>query len=435
MFALVDCNSFYVSCEQAFQPRLAGKPVVVLSNNDGCIVSRSSEAKVIGIRMGMPYFQAKPLLAQHHGQAFSSNYALYGDMSRRVMGHLAEAAPEIEVYSIDEAFLNLTGMQRTESLEAYGRRLRHEVLQYTHIPTCIGIAPTKTLAKLANRVAKRYDACNHVLLLESAEQREWALKQVPVEEVWGIGRRYALKLHEQGITTAASLARVSDAWARKHLGGVVGARIVRELQGQSCLEIIPQDTDGPLARQSVAFTRSFGTPLAAYPPLAGAVAAFTSRAAEKLRRQHSATNMLTVFLGKSRFGPEPPPYTSSVTLNLPVATSDTAELIRYAQTALKKLWRPNSHYQKAGVVFDGLETAGQQQLQLFEDAGQVELRVRLMAELDQLNSRYGAGTIGFAAALAGKEESWAGKKNLRTPAYTTSFEELWRINMDGNSFS
>ncbi|MCB2380183.1 Y-family DNA polymerase [Hymenobacter sp. BT635] len=431
MFALVDCNNFYVSCERAFQPRLEGRPVVVLSNNDGCIVSRSNEAKELGIRMGTPYFQAKPVLDQHQGHVFSSNYALYGDMSRRVMGYLADVAPEVEVYSVDEAFLNLAGMAHwQDGLEAYGHQIRQEIRRYVHLPTCVGIAPTKTLAKLANHIAKKQVEHGGVLYLDSPERCRWALAQVAVEDVWGVGHQHALRLHEQGIRTAAELAGVSEVWARKHLGGVVGARLVRELQGRSCLEITPVES-GARQRHSIAHTRSFGTPLTAYQQLLGAVAAFTTRAAEKLRRQNSAVNILTVFISRNRYGPELPPYTHSATLSLPVATDDTAELIRYARTALKRIWQAGVPYKKAGVIFNGLETAGQQQLNLFEAPTRAAERVRLMAELDKLNARYGAGTVGFATALAGKEGGWAGKKDLRTPAYTTSFEELWCIHMDG----
>jgi DNA polymerase V len=434
MFALVDCNNFYVSCERAFQPQLEGIPVVVLSNNDGCIVSRSAEAKALGIPMGEPYFKVKPLLEQHGARVFSSNYTLYGDMSSRVMGYLADVAPEVEIYSVDEAFVNLTGMERwLGGLDAYGRRLRREIKQYTHIPTCVGIAPTKTLAKLANRVAKKRPELEGVLYLDTDERRQWALEQVAVEDVWGIGHQYAAKLHQYGVTTAALLARVKEPWARKHLGGVVGARLVRELQGYACLDMAPSE-DGTLARKSIACTRTFGQTLTDYQDVLGAVAAFTTRAAEKLRRQGSAVNVLTVFISKNRFGTEPPPYTVSATLKLPVATSDTAELIRYARTMLRRLWRPGTSYKKAGVVFDGLEAAGQQQLSLFEPAAQTEHRTRLLAEVDKLNQRYGSGTVGFAVALAYKRPNgsvWAGKRQMRSGAYTTCLEELWRINMDG----
>ena len=432
MFALVDCNNFYVSCERAFQPALNGVPVVVLSNNDGCIISRSAEAKALGLKMGEPLFQARPLIQQHQVRVFSSNYALYGDMSSRVMNYLTDVAPEVEVYSIDEAFLGLQGMERYHGpLEAYAREVRAQVRQRTHIPTCVGIAPTKTLAKLANRVAKKDPALDGVLALDTPGRRQWALAQVPVEEVWGIGRQYATRLHALGLTTAASLASCSEAWARKHLGGVVGARLVRELQGFPCHQLSPSE-DGSLSRKSIACTRTFGRPLSAFPDLLGAVTAFASRAAEKLRRQGSVAHVLTVFISQSRFGPAPPPHTRSAQLTLPTATSNTLELVRYAHALLNRLWQPGTIYQKAGVVLDGFEGAGQPQLSLFEKAPEVTRpqSAALMQRLDQLNARDGRATVQVATALAPKGKPtapWQGQQQHRTRACTTSWDELWEI--------
>ena len=335
MYALVDCNNFYVSCERVFQPRLEGRPVVVLSNNDGCVISRSAEAKALGLRMGDPYFQVKPLLEQHHVAVFSSNYALYGDMSRRVMWYLSQIAPAVEVYSIDEAFLDLHGMERflVESLDTFARTVRANVLARTGIPTCVGVAPTKTLAKLANRLAKKSPAMGGVCSLDTDERRRGALEQVAVEDVWGIGRQYAQKLYAAGITTAAGLAGCSEAFARQHLGGVVGARLVRELQGVPCQGLAPSE-DGTRARRSLCCSRTFGQPLRAFPDVLGAVSAFASRAAEKLRKQGDAAHLLTIFLSKSRYSQEPPPYSGSVVLTLPVASNDTGELVRVARAAL-----------------------------------------------------------------------------------------------------
>ena len=430
MYALVDCNNFYVSCERAFQPRLEGRPVVVLSNNDGCIVSRSAEAKALGIAMGEPLFKVKALVEQHGVQALSSNYALYGDMSGRVMSYLATQAPELEVYSIDEAFLSLHGMEPYfGSLESYARQIQTEVKRRTHIPTCIGLAPTKTLAKLANRVAKKDASFGGVLLLDSPERRQWALGRVPVEDVWGIGRQYATKLYNLGITTAAGLARCSEAMARKHLGGVVGARLVRELQGYPCHRLNPSE-DGTLARQSIACTRTFGRPLAQFEDVMGAVASFASRAAEKLRRQESAASVLTVFLSQNRFGNTPPPHTRSAQVTLPVATSHTSELVRFARALLGRLWQPGVVYVKAGVILDGFEQGGQEQLSLFATDGG-ERAARLMQKLDALNQRYGKGSVQVATALGGGPSNsttpWKGQQQRRTPAYTTSWDELWQV--------
>ena len=435
MFALVDCNNFYVSCERAFQPALAGVPVVVLSNNDGCLISRSAEAKALGFAMGEPLFQARERIRQHGVRVFSSNYALYGDMSRRVMGYLAATAPEVEIYSIDEAFLSLHGLETYFGpLEAFARRLRAELLRRTHIPTCVGIAPTKTLAKLANRLAKKDPALAGVLHLDTPARCQWALAQVPVADVWGIGRQHSLMLQSHGIGTAADLARCSEAFARRHLGGVVGARLVRELRGQPCHQLHASE-DGTLARRSIACTRSFGRPLAALADVRGAVAAFATRAAEKLRRQGSAAHVLTVFISQNRFGPAPPPHTRAAHCTLPTATSNTLEIVGHAQALLARLWQPGRTYVKAGVLLDGFEAAGQPQLSLFGPPPAAAPATRpqaaaLMQRLDQLNARYGRATVQVAAALPAKGEAaapWLGQAQHRTPARTTSWAELWEV--------
>jgi DNA polymerase V len=430
MFALVDCNNFYVSCERAFQGKLRGVPVVVLSNNDGCIVSRSQEAKALGIKMGEPYFKVKPLLEQHGVRVFSSNYALYGDMSRRVMHYLSSVVPDIEIYSIDEAFLDFRGMERYQGcLATYAANIKEEVYRRTHIPTCIGIAPTKTLAKLANQLSKKNPALGGICYLDTKEKCQWALEQVAVADVWGIGRQYAARMHDAGIRTAAALAKCSDSWVRKYLGGVVGARLVRELQGIPCHAFQPCE-GGTTVRQSIACTRSFGTPLSTFADLLGAVSAFTSRAAEKLRRQGSAVNTMTVFIGKNKYSTDLPPYTFSTVVALPVPTDDTSNLLRHARIALKRIWQPGMPYIKAGVVLAGLETAGQQQLDLFSTSNNGETRTRLLQDLDQLNQRFGAGTVQFATAMIpkGKQQvPWLGNSDFKSGAYTTNWDELWAL--------
>ncbi|MBC6605393.1 Y-family DNA polymerase [Hymenobacter sp. BT188] len=431
MFALVDCNEFYVSCERAFQNKLKGLPVVVLSNNDGCIISRSAEAKALGIKMGEPYFKVKPLLTQHEVRVFSSNYVLYGDMSRRVMHYLSSVVPDVEIYSIDEAFLDLRGMERYHGcLAKYATDIKQEIYRRTHIPTCVGIGPTKTLAKLANRITKKNPALGGICYLDTGAKRQWALEQVAVEDVWGIGRQYATKLHDAGICTAAALAQCSESWVRKHLGGVVGARLVRELQGFPCHAFQPCEDGATPERQSIACTRTFGKPLSTFADLLGAVGAFASRAAEKLRRQGSAVNTMTVFISKNKYGTEPPPYTFSTVVALPVATDDTSDLLRYARIALKRIWQPSSVYIKAGVVLAGLETAGQQQLGLFSTSNKGEARARLLQELDQLNQRFGAGTVRFATASIPKGKQsvpWLGNADFKSGAYTTNWDELWAL--------
>jgi DNA polymerase V len=444
MFGLVDCNNFYVSCERVFQPRLEGRPVVVLSNNDGCIISRSAEAKALGLRMGDPYFQVKALLRQHEVQVFSSNYTLYGDMSRRVMHYLGAMVPGVEIYSIDEAFLELGGLDQhltpyLGTVEALARRIRAGVKSRTGIPVCVGVAETKTLAKLANRLAKKDIGLGGVLHLDSTERRKWALGQVAVGDVWGVGRQYAQKLAAAGVDSAADLARVSDAWARKHLGGVVGARLVRELQGYPCSGLAPSE-DGTQSRQSISCSRTFGRALREQKLVRGAVASFVARAAEKLRRQGELAHVLTVFISKNRFGPDagaPGGHSRSAVMTLPVASSDTRELTARAAQLVARLWEPGATYVKAGVVLAGLEPPGGQQLGLFEAApvraaapAATGQGARLMTTLDGLNERFGRGTVQLAAALGpkgGGPVPWKGQAAWRTPAYTTRLEDLLTV--------
>ncbi len=445
MFGLVDCNNFYVSCERVFQPRLEGRPVVILSNNDGCIISRSAEAKALGLKMGDPYFQVKEQLRRDSVQVFSSNYTLYGDMSRRVMHYLGASVPGVEIYSIDEAFLDLSGLEQRltpylGNLTDLAQRLRVGVKARTGIPVCVGVAPTKTLAKLANRLAKKDAGLGGVLYLDSGERRAWALKQVAVGDVWGVGRQYAQKLTAAGVDSAADLSRVSEAWARRFLGGVVGARLVRELQGYPCAGLAPSE-DGTLRRQSISCSRTFGRPLRERASVLGAVSAFVARAAEKLRRQGNLAHVLTVFVSKNRFGPAADAgggHSRSAVLTLPVPTSDTRELTARAAQLLARLWEPGAVYVKAGVVMAGLEAPGGQQLGLFGEAvplaagAAVEGRsAQMMAALDGLNARFGRGTVQLAAALGpkgGGPVPWQGQAAWRTPAYTTRLEDLMMVN-------
>jgi DNA polymerase V len=450
MFGLVDCNNFYVSCERVFQPRYEGRPVVVLSNNDGCIISRSAEAKALGLKMGEPYFQVKEQLRQHEVVVFSSNYTLYGDMSRRVMWYLSQVTPGVEIYSIDEAFLDLAGMEKhltpyLGSLDTFARTIRANIKARTGIPTCVGVAPTKTLAKLANRLAKKDANLGGVLYLDSDERRAWALRQIEVGDVWGIGRQYAQKLATAGIDTAADLARVSDAWARKHLGGVVGARLVRELQGLPCAGLHPSE-DGSLHRKSITCSRTFGRPLSLFTDVQAAVATFLSRAAEKLRAQGDQAYVLTVFVLKSRFDPKvPPPYSRSATLTLPCGPSaDTLVLMRYAALLLSRLWERGAVYHKAGVVLDGLEPPSSgQQLTLFASPAPtlatpeqlVPNRPQLMDKLDALNQRFGRGTVRLGSAvpapasiISGLRAPWEGQAKWQSPAFTTQLEDLLTVN-------
>ena len=443
MYALVDCNNFYVSCERVFAPRLEGRPVVVLSNNDGCLISRSDEAKALGLKMGAPWHLVRPLLEQHQVRVFSSNYALYGDMSRRVVQVLAGFAAGVEVYSIDEAFLDFHGMNLlAPDLHAYGAEVRARVRQHTGIPTCVGIAPTKTLAKLANRQA-RQQGRSGVVLLDTPARWQAALAEASVDSIWGVGRRYAHKLLEMNVTTGAELAALPEAWLRRHLGGVVGQRLWRELHGQPCLEWHPgagdaDDADpAPAApRHSVAHTRSFGRPQHEAAALAEAVATFAAKAAAKLRQHQRVAHLVTVLLGTSRFAPGAEPSTRTAVIHLPFASADTVQLTRAALQGLAQLRRADVAYHRAGVVLSGLERRGPAQLGLFETVPEVARpqSAQLMAALDGLNARFGRTAVKLASAgvparVAGRAQpdAWAGRAALRSPLYTTGWDELWQL--------
>jgi DNA polymerase V len=412
MFALLDCNNFYVSCERLFQPALLGKPVVVLSNNDGCVIARSDEAKALGIPMGLPAFKLADRIQAHAIEVFSSNYTLYGDLSARVMATLTQWAPAVEVYSIDEAFLDLTGIA-TDALRTYGQTLRTTVHQWTGIPVSIGIAPTKTLAKLANRLAKR--SPQGVVTLTAASEIEATLACTRVEDIWGIGPGYTRRLKTYDIRTAIQLRDANDRWIRQQLG-VVGQRIIWELQGISCLPL----ERCPPPKQSLMVSRSFGRPITVLSEMREAVATYMTRAAEKLRRAQRAAGVLTVFLMTNHFTDEPQ-YANSVTISLPVATQDTAELIRYALRGIEQLFREGYRYQKAGVILTALVPAHQVQTHLFDQHDRARSQ-RLMAALDAINRQWGAGTVRYAAV--GLRPQWITRCGHRSPRYTTRWEEL-----------
>ncbi|HEV7904715.1 MAG TPA: hypothetical protein VGO96_12810, partial [Pyrinomonadaceae bacterium] len=386
VFALVDCNNFYVSCERVFNPRLARRPVVVLSNNDGCIISRSEEAKAIGVKMGAPLYQAQALLDAHDAAIFSSNYALYGDMSRRVAETLEEFTPDIEQYSIDEAFLNLDCDDNggEEKLDATGREMRRRVERWTGIPVCIGIAETKTLAKVAVEIAKHSERARGVVNLVEPKYLAQALARVRIEKVWGIGSNYARRLKAAGITNALDL-RDADTRVWRGRESVVLERVIYELRGVSCLplELCPPP------RRSLTVSRSFGAPVETLTELREAVAFYATRAGEKLRQRKLVANALVVFLSTNRFAGDVL-YAPSVAVTLPCATSYTADLIRYAHLALEKIYRTGHRFKKAGVMLVGLVPAPPVQASLFVSN---ERARRLMDALDQINARMGSRTV------------------------------------------
>jgi DNA polymerase V len=418
IFALVDCNNFYASCERVFNPKLNSQPIVVLSNNDGCVVARSNEAKALGIRMGVPEFQIRPLLRAHHVQVFSSNYTLYGDMSQRVMETLEQFCPDLEIYSIDEAFLSLSGFA-SRNLTEYGRTIRATVKQWTGIPVSVGIAETKTLAKIANRVAKRTPDTSGVFNLFACLDRDALLSSVAVEDVWGIGPNHARVLNQHGITTALQLREIDDTWIRKRMG-VVRLRRVMELRGVSCLDL----EQCPPTKQSLTCSRAFGTCIHTLAEMEEAVSVYTSRVAEKLRRGRLAATVLTVCLTTNEFK-EGAQYSNALTLKLPIVTDSTSELIGCALQGIRVIYRDGYLYKRAGVILTGLVPVSQTQTDLFDTHDRKKSK-RLTTALDAVNDRWGAGTLQYASS--GITKAWKTQFHRRSPAYTTDWGGLPVVN-------
>lgn len=417
MFGLLDCNNFYASCERVFNPSLNGVPVVVLSNNDGCVIARSAEAKALGIPMGEPAYKLKELIEQHHVAVFSSNYVLYGDMSGRVMSILSSFVPEMEVYSIDEAFLHFDGFEKID-LKEYGTKIVQTVTRGTGIPVSLGVAKTKTLAKAANRFAKKYPAYKGVCIIDSDEKREKALKLLAIEDVWGIGRRISKKLHYYSINTAWDFTQRSKSWIR-HTLGVNGERTWLELRGVPCLEM-----DRPASKKSICTSRSFGERLTTYEPVAEAVANFAASCAEKLRRQRSQAAVLMVFLHTNPFAENQPQYSNQVVVQLPVPTSDTPELIRYALRGLKSIFAEGYRFKKAGVIVSEITPERPMQLNLFDDRDREKFQ-KVMLVMDSLNASYGRQKVKIAAQ--GFDRKWKLKNEKLSPCYTTRLADVMEV--------
>jgi DNA polymerase V len=424
MMAIVDCNSFYCSCERLFRPDLAGKPVVVLSNNDGCIIARTDEAKALGIDMAGPFYQHRAAIARHGVAVFSSNYNLYGDLSRRVMDTLRHIAgsSRVEVYSVDEAFVNLQGVQADE-LWLTAKNLKDTVEEWTGIKVSVGVAPTKTLAKMANRLSKKDKVgTGGVLVLDHPLAVKKALEATAIADVWGVGRQYALKLQNHGICNAAQLAGMPQEWARKHLGGVVGARLLNELNGLPCLEM----KDPLEVKKMIATTRMFGKPVYDLAQLKEAVATYTSRAAEKLRRQHSAASAIEVFAVTNGRQPNALGYQpQSVHRHaiLSTATACTHELIKHALTLVTAIYTPGLKYLKAGVVLSSLVPDTAIQSSLFEP-GHTRYN-KLMQILDNINFSQRNDVVKYAAS--GLVRNWKMRQELRSKRFTTRWEELYAV--------
>ncbi|MFZ4702914.1 MAG: Y-family DNA polymerase [Candidatus Methylumidiphilus sp.] len=419
-FALIDCNNFYVSCERVFDPALEGRPVVVLSNNDGCCVARSNEVKALGVKMGAPWFQLEDLAKRHGIIARSSNYTLYADMSNRVMGILAGFSPRQEVYSIDECFLDFTGIAPVD-LAGYGQAIRTRISRWVGLPVCVGFSSTKTLAKLANHVAKKrpqYDGVFDYGGLTVAQQAT-LLESIAVGEVWGVGGRIAARLQQRGIVNVLALREADPKTLRREFG-VTLERTLLELRGESCLEL--EEVTPP--KQQIMCSRSFGKLVLSLKELRESVTAYTVRAAEKLRAQHSVAGAVHVFVNTNRFKPNEPQYQAGLTIPLLVPTSDALALVKAAVGGLGQIYRPGYRYQKAGVMLLELDSARSRQCQLFGelDADEAERRKRLMQTLDEVNHRMGKGTLRLAGE--GLQQRWKVRADYKSPCYTTRWDEL-----------
>lgn len=416
VFGLIDCNSFYASCERVFRPDLAKVPIVVLSNNDGCVIARSYDAKPF-VKMGEPYFQIKDKLRKNGIVPFSSNYALYGDMSERVMTVIESLVPAVEVYSIDEAFADLSGI---DGLDALGRQIRSTVLRCTGIPVGVGIAHTKTLAKLANHTAKRLQAqTGGVVNITDSVKRDWVLRNTDVAEVWGVGRRMKMHLDAMGIKSAMDLAK-ADPWTLRKNFSVVIEKTARELSGTPCLEL--DDPDPP--KQEICCSRMFGRRLKELPPIKEAVATYMMRASEKLRTQGSLCRKIRVSIRTGMFNPEEAKYANGVVVDLPYPTDDVRLLTKAAVDALVHVFRPGFNYSKAEVMLLNLCQPGEYTEDLFA-ASQPGASTKLMGVLDEINQRWGRGTLRSASVPTNPD--WGMRREMMSQSYTTRLDQLWKV--------
>lgn len=421
MFALVDVNSFYASCETAFRPDLKGRPVVVLSNNDGCVIARNAEAKTVGVKMGDPYFKQKDLFRRYGVVCFSSNYELYADMSSRVMFTLEALSPRCEIYSIDEAFCDLTGVRNCRVLEDFGRELKDAVYQNTGLAVGVGIAQTKTLAKLANHAAKKWQTqTGGVVDLSNLERQRKLMVALPVDEVWGIGRRISKKLETMGIKTVLDLADTDIRFIRKHFN-VVLERTVRELRGEPCLEL---EEFAPV-KQEIVCSRSFGERITDYDAMRQAICSYASRAAEKLRGEHQYCRFISTFVKTSPFALNEPYYGNSASVKLLTPTQDSRDIIAAATRSLDAIWKDGHRYQKAGVMLGDFFSQGIAQLNLFDDNAPRRGSEKLMEVLDYLNAKEGKGALYFAGQ--GIQQQWEMKREMLSPRYTTRYEDLLQV--------
>lgn len=415
MYALVDCNNFFASCERVFNPALQGKPVVILSNNDGCVIARSNEAKALGIKMGVPAYQINNLIETNDVHVFSSNYSLYGDMSNRVMQTLRRFSPDMEIYSIDEAFLQLHGFAYCDISE-YARKIRKVTTQNTGIPVSVGVANTKTLAKVANHFAKKYPKYGGVCIIDSDEKRLKALKLFDASEVWGIGRRYSKFLLQYNVKTAYDFVCLPDNWIRSNMS-VQGLRTKKELLGEPCIDLVHEE----LAKQSICTSRSFGQMQTDLKTLSEAVATFATSCASKLRKQKSYAEIVTVFTHTNFFRDDLPQYSNSISVVMPVATNSSIEIAHYAQLCLQRIFKQGYSYKKAGVIVSGITSDGSVQTSLFDEVNRPK-HSKAMQVMDNLNQRYGSSTIKLAAEGDGRK--WKLRQEQLSKRYTTAWSDI-----------
>ena len=415
-FALVDCNNFYVSCERIFNPKLIGRPIVVLSNNDGCIITRSAEAKALGIKMGEPYFKAKQIIQRNNVKVFSSNYTLYGDISQRVMETLSRFSPNVEIYSIDEAFLGFDGFKNYE-LNTYCRYMREKIKKWVGIPVSIGLSKTKTLAKVANYLAKKNFNYQGVCILKNKSSIDRALREMEINDVWGIGNRSSIFLKRYNIRTAKDFTLLDRQWIRKNMG-VVGEKIYFELQGVSCLdlELIPSN------KKSCCVSRSFSRPVEKLNDLEESISNYGTRVAEKIRDEKLVTQSMSVFVLTNHFNKKEKQYSNSIKLQLPFPTNNSIKIVKRALEGIRLIYRNGYRYKKSGIILYELNKASQIRDLLDIDRDQSS---SMMRTIDQINYRYGNSTIKLASE--GIEKKWAMKREKVSPCYTTCFDELMEV--------
>ena len=418
MFALIDCNNFYASCERVFQPKLKNKPIVVLSNNDGCVIAISNEAKKLGIPMGTVAFEYKRIFEQNNINVFSSNYALYGDMSNRVMTLLRDFSPDIEIYSIDEAFLKFDGFEKWFDFNTYGNQIRYKVTKGTGIPISVGIAPTKALSKVANKIAKKFpERTQNVYVIDTEDKRIKALKWLPIGDVWGIGSQHAKRLKKINVNTAYDFTQLTEDWVKTNMS-IVGLRLYKELKGIPCLEL--EDVQ---PKKNIATTRSFDKTYEDKAYIQERVSTFAVTCAEKLRKQSSNCNALMVFIHTNGFRKDLPQYGRNVVVKLPFPTNSSIDIAKYATIGLDKIYKKGYQYKKAGVIVMDITPEESKQINLFENSN--EKHQPLMSIMDKINKSIGTTKVKLASQDIGR--TWKMKQEKLSPRFTTRIAEIIKI--------